>query len=105
MSAIDAGNATKMSKPKSGAGRYDKAGRRRYWSDTARDVLLYFIIFLFFVPVLWLLITSIRPNVEINTRPPVWIPRALDFDSYKILLGMPTPEGAFGMGDANENAA
>lgn len=78
--------------------QYDKAGRRRYWSDTARDILLYFIIFLFFVPVLWLLITSIRPNVEINTRPPVWIPQALDFDSYKILLGMPTPEGAFGMG-------
>jgi multiple sugar transport system permease protein len=36
--------------------------------------------------------------VEINTRPPVWIPSALDFTSYKILFGMPTPEGAFGMG-------
>lgn len=80
------------------ASKFDKAGRRRYWTDTARDILLYFIIFLFFVPVLWILITSIRPNVEINTRPPVWIPQALDLDSYKILLGMPTPEGAFGMG-------
>ncbi len=91
-------SAVTTSRPAKTSGKFDKSGRRRYWSDTARDLLLYFIIFLFFVPVLWLLMTSIRPNVEINARPPVWIPRALDLDSYKILLGMPTPEGAFGMG-------
>lgn len=82
----------------SGKARFEKAGRRRYWSDTARDILLYFIILIFFLPVLWIALTSIRPNVEINSRPPVWIPARLDFDSYKILFGMPTPEGSFGMG-------
>jgi multiple sugar transport system permease protein len=79
-------------------GRSDRAGRRRYWTDTARDILLYIIILIFFLPVLWVILTSMRPNVEINTRPPVWIPSQLDFDSYKILLGMPTPEGAFALG-------
>ena len=81
-------------------GRFGKAGRRRYRSDTARDILLYIILLIFFLPVVWIVLTSVRPNVEINTRPPVWIPAHLDFDSYKILFGMPTPEGAFGMGSS-----
>ena len=75
-----------------------QAGRRRTPLDTFRDVATWIIILIFFLPALWIIITSVRPNVEINTRPPVWIPSALDFDSYKILLGMPTPEGSFGMG-------
>lgn len=77
---------------------YAKAGRRRTGGDTARDIGLYVIILVFFLPALWIILTSIRPNVEINARPPVWIPAELDFNSYKILLGWPVPEGAFGMG-------
>lgn len=78
--------------------RFDRSGRRRYWTDTARDLVLYVIILAFFFPVLWIVLTSARPNVEINARPPVWLPSRIDIDSYKILLGMPVPEGAFGMG-------
>jgi len=76
----------------------DRAGRRRRIGDSLRDVALYIIILFFFLPVIWIITTSIRPRVEINTRPPMWLPSHLDFDSYKILLGMPTPEGSFGMG-------
>ena len=79
---------------------YGKSGRRRQISDNLRDLALYLIILIFFLPVVWIILTSMRPNVEINTRPPVWLPARLDFDSYKILLGMPTPEGSFGMGAA-----
>ncbi len=77
---------------------YAKAGRRPRIGDYLRDAVLYLIIFIFFLPVLWIILTSIRPNMEINTRPPIWIPRELTLDSYKILLGWPTPEGAFGLG-------
>jgi hypothetical protein len=42
-------------------------------------------------------LTSVRAT-EIDSHPPVWIPRQLSLDSYKILFGMPTPEGAFGLG-------
>jgi multiple sugar transport system permease protein len=77
---------------------FSHAGRRRYWTDTARDILLYFILLVFFLPVIWIVLTSVRPNVEINARPPVWIPSRLDFDSYKIMFGMETPAGSFGMG-------
>jgi multiple sugar transport system permease protein len=77
---------------------YAKAGRRRRIGDHVRDAILYVIIIIFFLPVLWIILTSIRPNMEINTRPPIWIPRELTLDSYKMLLGWPTPEGAFGLG-------
>jgi multiple sugar transport system permease protein len=63
-----------------------------------RDILLYWILLVFFLPSFWVFLTSIRPNAEINARPPVWIPQGITLDSYKILLGMPTPQGAFGMG-------
>lgn len=77
---------------------YVRSGRKRRAQDVARDVLVYVIILVFFLPALWIILTSIRPNVEINTRPPVWIPRQIDLNSYLILLGQPTPEGAFGLG-------
>ncbi len=73
--------------------------RRRYRSsDFLRDGLLYLIMLGFFLPALWIILTSFRLNVEINSRPPIWIPSTLTLDSYLILLGQPTPEGAFGMG-------
>ena len=72
--------------------------RRRRTSDVVRDIALYIILLIFFLPAVWIILTSMRPNAEINSRPPIWIPNEITFDSYKILLGMPTPEGAFGMG-------
>jgi multiple sugar transport system permease protein len=78
--------------------RYSYSGRRRTKFDICRDILLYFILLIFFLPSFWIFLTSIRPNAEINARPPIWIPQEITFDSYKILLGMPTPPGAFGMG-------
>ncbi len=75
-----------------------KFGHRRRIGDIVRDIILYIILLIFFLPALWIILTSIRPNAEINSRPPIWIPTEITFDSYKILLGMPTPEGAFGMG-------
>ncbi len=79
-----------------------QAGKRRFrrdrWKNTLNDVLLWVILLIFFIPALWIVLTSIRIRSEVNAYPPVWIPTAFSFDSYKILFGMPTPEGAFGMG-------
>jgi multiple sugar transport system permease protein len=61
-------------------------------------VLLWVILLIFFIPALWIILTSIRIRSEINAFPPVWIPTGFSFDSYKIIFGMPTPEGAFGLG-------
>ncbi len=81
-----------------GEAGYLKSRRKRTTTDWARDTLLYIIILIFFLPSLWIILTSIRPNVEINARPPVWLPSQLTFDSYLMLLGQPTPEGSFGLG-------
>jgi multiple sugar transport system permease protein len=72
--------------------------RRDRWKNVANDVLLWVVLFIFFVPALWIILTSIRIRSEINAYPPVWIPSGFSLDSYKILFGMPTPEGAFGLG-------
>jgi len=77
---------------------YVRSNRRGMKFNIYRDILLYLILLVFFLPSFWVFLTSIRPNAEINARPPVWIPRGITLDSYKILLGMPTPQGAFGMG-------
>ncbi|RPH57514.1 MAG: carbohydrate ABC transporter permease [Chloroflexi bacterium] len=75
-----------------------KRFRRNRWKNVLSDVLLWIILLIFFVPALWIILTSMRIRSEINAFPPIWIPTGFSFDSYKILFGMPTPEGAFGMG-------
>ena len=75
-----------------------KRFRRNRWKHTFSDVLLWIILLIFFIPALWIILTSIRIRSEINAFPPVWIPTGYSFDSYKIIFGMPTPEGAFGLG-------
>jgi multiple sugar transport system permease protein len=72
--------------------------RRDRWKNILNDLLLWVVIFFFFIPALWIILTSVRIRTEINAYPPVWIPSGFSFDSYKILFGMPTPEGAFGLG-------
>ena len=72
--------------------------RRDRWKNTFNDILLWVILLFFFIPALWIILTSVRVRSEINAHPPVWIPQEFSLDSYKILFGMPTPEGAFGMG-------
>ena len=62
-------------------------------------ITTYAILALFFIPVLWLILTSIRPNIEINTRPPVWISRNLNFDSYLALLGFGVNPERFAFGE------
>jgi multiple sugar transport system permease protein len=77
---------------------FGKRSRRIRNSDRLRDVLLWIIVLIWFLPAFWIILTSVRLRAEVDSLPPVWIPTALSFDSYKIIFGMPTPEGAFGLG-------
>ena len=52
----------------------------------ALSTLLYVVLAIFFIPTLWIVLTSLRPNVEINASPPVWIPRSLTLDSFHALF-------------------
>jgi len=73
------------------------AKRRR---ELLNEVILWIVMMIFFIPALWIILTSVRIRSEILAHPPVWIPSGFSLDSYKILFGMPTPEGAFVMGGA-----
>ena len=82
------------------AGTTKTRHRRDRTKNLALDVALWVILFIFFIPALWIILTSIRNRNEIDAFPPVWVPTGFTLDSYKILFGMPTPEGAFGLGGA-----
>jgi multiple sugar transport system permease protein len=69
---------------------------RRY---TGAKAITFVVLALFFIPVLWLVLTSIRPNIEINTRPPVWISRNVNLDSYLALLGFGINPERFAFGE------
>ncbi|GIV84410.1 MAG: maltose ABC transporter permease [Candidatus Roseilinea sp.] len=63
---------------------------RRRWSSALLDVLVWLILVVMLVPALWLVFTSVRNPVEVNARPPVWIPRELTLDGFKPLFGQAT---------------
>jgi multiple sugar transport system permease protein len=62
------------------------------------NIILVIILLIFFLPSLWIVLTSIRPNIEINARPPVWIPEKLSFESYEALLGHTEATADYGFG-------
>jgi len=45
--------------------------------------LAYFVLVLILIPALWIIFTSIRPEVEVNAYPPVWIPKKLTLEKYQ----------------------
>lgn len=75
--------------------RHKKKRPKHLYSKVITFVVLAF----FFIPVLWLILTSLRPNIEINTRPPVWISRNINFDSYLALLGFGVNPERFAFGE------
>ena len=46
-------------------------------SNLINDVVLWLVLLVFFIPALWIILTSLRNRSEINSHPPVWIPQGL----------------------------
>ena len=63
---------------------------RRRLQTTLVDLLVWIILIAMLVPALWLVFTSVRNPVEVNAKPPVWIPRELTLDGFKPLFGQST---------------
>jgi len=74
--------------------------RKKYVKSkyTLSNIILIIVLLIFFMPALWIVLTSMRPNIEINARPPVWIPQDLSFSSYAALLGHVESAEEFGFG-------
>ncbi len=61
--------------------------RRRKIKQELYNILVYILVLIFFLPVIWIILTSMRPEIEVNARPPVWLPRSLTYDSFAALFG------------------
>lgn len=61
--------------------------RQRKIKRELLNILVYVLVIIFFLPVLWIVLTSVRPEVEVNARPPIWVPSRLVWDSFRTLLG------------------
>lgn len=62
----------------------------RWKKKLKREVLnvsVFVLVFVFFLPVIWIILTSMRPEIEVNARPPVWVPQHITFDSFAKLFG------------------
>ncbi len=63
------------------------SARRKRFRQELYNLLVYFLVFIFFLPVIWIVMTSIRPEVEINARPPVLVPHQITLESFISLFG------------------
>ena len=48
------------------------------------------------LPAVWIIFTAFRPNSEINSTPPVWLPQRITFEAFDSLFGL-NPEIAAGV--------
>jgi multiple sugar transport system permease protein len=56
--------------------------RRKLYGAIAAHIALIGLSIVFFLPFLWLLSTSLKPEWQIFTFPPVWIPDPITFEHY-----------------------
>lgn len=57
------------------------------WVELSRFLLLLVIAILMLIPLLWTLVTSIKPEALTLTYPPKWIPEQITFENYKEVWG------------------
>lgn len=62
---------------------------RSYFGSTVTHVLLISIALLFFLPFLWLMITSLKVQEQVFTAPPTWIPDPIRWQNYPDALTSP----------------
>ncbi len=63
-------------------------GHRRRFNSLFLNVLAWVVLLLLALPAFWIILTAFRPNVEINTFPPVWIPKELTIEAYLNMFGL-----------------
>jgi multiple sugar transport system permease protein len=60
---------------------------RRRIARVAYLVGLFLAMLVICLPGIWIVLSSLRPTVEIMAKPPVWIPQSLNFDAYRAMFG------------------
>ncbi|MEX2374878.1 MAG: carbohydrate ABC transporter permease [Dehalococcoidia bacterium] len=61
-----------------------KAGRRRA-GQLFPNLVAVLVLFVMFFPFVWMFLSSLKTNLAIFTRPPVWLPPTITFEHYRAL--------------------
>jgi multiple sugar transport system permease protein len=62
-------------------------GRNKRLQQNLFNALAWVIILAMLFPAIWLALTAVRPNSEVNAYPIVWIPRQLTLEAYVNMFG------------------
>ncbi len=57
------------------------------WQRILTPIGVGLIVLVICLPGLWVMLTAFRPNVEVMSRPPVWIPH-LTLDNFRAMFGL-----------------
>ncbi|AVA22999.1 carbohydrate ABC transporter permease [Rhizobium sp. LEGMi198b] len=60
---------------------------RRRIGKVAYLIGLFIAMLIICLPGFWIILSSLRPTVEIMAKPPVWIPQELSLDAYRAMFG------------------
>ena len=60
----------------------------RLLADFAHALGLFLAMVIICLPGAWIVLSSMRPTVEIMAKPPVWIPQKLSFEAYTAMFGV-----------------
>ena len=68
--------------------RNQTSRRLRLLADFAHSLGLFLAMVVICLPGAWIVLSSMRPTVEIMAKPPVWIPQKLSFEAYTAMFGV-----------------
>jgi multiple sugar transport system permease protein len=68
--------------------RNQTSRRLRRLADFAHSFGLFLAMVIICLPGAWIVLSSMRPTVEIMAKPPVWIPQKLSFEAYTAMFGV-----------------
>jgi multiple sugar transport system permease protein len=68
--------------------RNQTSRRLRLLADFAHSLGLFLAMVIICLPGAWIVLSSMRPTVEIMAKPPVWIPQKLSFEAYTAMFGV-----------------
>ena len=68
--------------------RNQTSRRLRLLAELAHSLGLFLAMVVICLPGAWIVLSSMRPTVEIMAKPPVWIPQKLSFEAYTAMFGV-----------------
>jgi multiple sugar transport system permease protein len=69
--------------------RHSRRYLRRALASTFAYSLLVLVALAFFVPFLWLVVTALKPLNQVFTIPPIWVPRPVQWQNFRLALTHP----------------